>query len=226
MLVGDHQDARAGLEDRRRLGRMHQALDGAVDHEAGLRPAPPPPAPACRSPRWRRSSAPARDGDCAGVGTTTWNGRAPSRSRASSARCTLSARDCVSDRIAAVSPALHRAALEHLAERVDPLAFDAIGEHARASLGQPNSHGSLASTVGLQSAPALMVFSTTRRQSLGQNKKRRKQCISIVVSSLCRRLPLDCWASSRPSRSPQMRKPSRRMSRPSARPRSRPTPRH
>ena len=39
-----------------------------------------------------------------GVGTTTWKGRAPSRSRASSARCTLSARDCVSDRIAAVSP--------------------------------------------------------------------------------------------------------------------------
>ena len=41
-----------------------------------------------------------------GVGTTTWNGRAPSRSRASSARCTLSGRDCVSDRIAAVSPFL------------------------------------------------------------------------------------------------------------------------
>src|SRR5215831_4192271 len=41
-----------------------------------------------------------------GVGTTTWKGRAPSRRRASSARCTLSARDCVSDRIAAVSPAL------------------------------------------------------------------------------------------------------------------------
>ena len=39
-----------------------------------------------------------------GVGTTTWKGRAPSRSSASSARCTLSARDCVSDRIAAVSP--------------------------------------------------------------------------------------------------------------------------
>jgi hypothetical protein len=41
-----------------------------------------------------------------GVGTIKWNGLAPSRSRASSARCTFSARDCVSDRIAAVSPAL------------------------------------------------------------------------------------------------------------------------
>ena len=41
-----------------------------------------------------------------GVGTTTWNGRAPSRSSANSARCTFSSRDCVSDRIDAVSPRL------------------------------------------------------------------------------------------------------------------------
>jgi hypothetical protein len=41
-----------------------------------------------------------------GLGTTTWNGLAPSRSNASSARCTLSWRDCVSDRIAAQSPLL------------------------------------------------------------------------------------------------------------------------
>ena len=41
-----------------------------------------------------------------GVGTTMWNGFAPSRSSASSASCTLSWRDCVSERIAAVSPRL------------------------------------------------------------------------------------------------------------------------
>src|SRR5262245_35713140 len=41
-----------------------------------------------------------------GLGTTTWNGLAPSRSKANSARCTLSWRDCVSDRIAALSPLL------------------------------------------------------------------------------------------------------------------------
>src|SRR4051812_37024282 len=35
-----------------------------------------------------------------------WNGLAPSRSSASSASCTLSWRDCVSERIAAVSPRL------------------------------------------------------------------------------------------------------------------------
>ena len=55
----------------------------------------------------------------------------PSRSKASSARCTLSARDCVSDRIAAASPTLDRAPLEHLAERVDPFAFDAVCQHAK-----------------------------------------------------------------------------------------------
>ena len=36
MLVGDHQDTRAGFEDLRRLHRMHQALDGAIHHKAGL----------------------------------------------------------------------------------------------------------------------------------------------------------------------------------------------
>src|SRR6185436_6981227 len=41
-----------------------------------------------------------------GLGTTMWNGLAPSRSSASSASCTLSCRDCVSERIAAVSPGL------------------------------------------------------------------------------------------------------------------------
>ena len=40
------------------------------------------------------------------VGTTMWNGFAPSRKNASSARCTVTGRDCVSERIAAVSPAL------------------------------------------------------------------------------------------------------------------------
>ena len=39
-----------------------------------------------------------------GVGTTTWKGRAPIRKRASSARLTFKARDCVSDRIATSSP--------------------------------------------------------------------------------------------------------------------------
>ena len=41
-----------------------------------------------------------------GVGTTMWNGRAPMRSSASSASCTLSWRDWVSERMAAVSPFL------------------------------------------------------------------------------------------------------------------------
>ena len=36
MLVGDHQNARAGFQDFRRLRRMHQAFDGAIDHKAGL----------------------------------------------------------------------------------------------------------------------------------------------------------------------------------------------
>src|SRR5690349_18737198 len=41
----------------------------------------------------------------AGLGTTTWNGFAPSLSSASSARCTLTGRDCVSEKIATGSPA-------------------------------------------------------------------------------------------------------------------------
>src|ERR1700675_2093408 len=41
-----------------------------------------------------------------GVGTMMWNGLAPIRNRASSAKWTWSARDCVSERIAAVSPDL------------------------------------------------------------------------------------------------------------------------
>ncbi len=39
----------------------------------------------------------------AGEGTTTWNGRAPSRASASSASSTLSRRDCVSETIATSS---------------------------------------------------------------------------------------------------------------------------
>ncbi len=48
---------------------------------------------------------------CGGEGTTTWNTRAPRRCSASSVRCTLSARDWVSDRMATSSPfaTLHRA---------------------------------------------------------------------------------------------------------------------
>src|SRR4051812_49335805 len=36
MLVRDHEDAGAGLEDLRRLRRVHQALERAIDHNAGL----------------------------------------------------------------------------------------------------------------------------------------------------------------------------------------------
>ena len=36
MLVGDIENARAGFQDFRRLRRMHQPFDGAIDHEACL----------------------------------------------------------------------------------------------------------------------------------------------------------------------------------------------
>jgi len=69
-----------------------------------------------------------------GVARRCGNGLAPIRNRASSAKWMLSARDCVSERIAAVSPDFDRAALENLAERVDPFRFDAIRQHALSPL--------------------------------------------------------------------------------------------
>ena len=73
-----------------------------------------------------------------GVGTTIWNGRAPRRSSASSASCTLScARLRLREDRGGVA-ALDRARLEHLAEGVDPFSFDAVGEH-QSSSGNPCS---------------------------------------------------------------------------------------
>ncbi len=60
--------------------------------------------------RWSASLAPVeRTGagaESRGLGTTTWNARAPSRASASSASSTFTGRDWVSDRIAAASPAV------------------------------------------------------------------------------------------------------------------------
>ena len=71
VLVADHQHARAAAQDLAELGRVQQALDGAVDHEVGRREAPRSRRgcrPARReAPVERSATGPAS----AGVGTTT-----------------------------------------------------------------------------------------------------------------------------------------------------------
>ncbi len=138
VLVRDHHDAGAGLQDLRRLGRMHQAFERAIDHEAGLRRAPRRPARACRSRRWRRSSAPAPDARLRGVGTTTWNGRAPRRSKRKFRQMHVELTRLRLGENGGGVALLHRAFLEQLAEGVDPLSFDAIGQHQLSS-GNPRS---------------------------------------------------------------------------------------
>ena len=132
VLVGDHEDAGAGLEDRRRLRRVHQALDGAVDDEAGLAEG--------RNHGLKLADRLARPGRAHGHGMAVARGRQDhmegtraqpqqrqlGQMHVEGARLRLRQDRC---RVAA----LHRAALHHLAEGVDPLSLDAIGEHAGAS---------------------------------------------------------------------------------------------
>ena len=82
MLVRDHQHPRAVGEDRAQLGRVEQALDGAVDHEAGARTRRDRRAVA--GDRLRGAGRPDRApaSVAVGVGTSTTAGCAPSWRRA------------------------------------------------------------------------------------------------------------------------------------------------
>ena len=128
MLVGDHQDARAGLEDRGRLGRVHQALDRAVDHEAGLperaddrRQAADRLARAGRAHRHRMPVARRRHHDMERPRAE------PQQRELGKMHVELARLGLRQDRGGVA--ALHGASLEHLAEGVDPFSFDAVGEH-------------------------------------------------------------------------------------------------
>ena len=71
VLVADHQHARAAAQDLAELGRVQQALDGAVDHEVGRRQRGDRAAVAGQRAARRPSSAAPPGRVFAGVGTTT-----------------------------------------------------------------------------------------------------------------------------------------------------------
>ena len=172
MLVRDHEHARAALQDVGQLGRVQQALDGAVDDERRLRErahhraeALERVAGAGRAHRRRRREP---------RGRARRRGRAARRAgaSASSASSTLTGRDWVSDRIATASPGRDVAAAEDLGEAVDPLPFDSLAQHRS---GLPSGHGS---RTGLR--PAALARDVLDRQSdpPGQDTPcpRRKKC--------------------------------------------------
>ncbi len=130
VLVGDHQDAGAGLQDRRRLRRVHQAFERAVDHEARLpergddrREAADRLAGAGRAHRHRMAVARGRHHEME-------RPRAEPQQRELRQLHVERARLGLRQDGGGVA-ALDRAALEDLAEGVDPLAFDPVGQHLR-----------------------------------------------------------------------------------------------
>ena len=133
MLVGDIENARAGFENLRRLRRVHQPFDGAVDHKARL--------------LQRADHRPELLDRDAGAGGADRNHLAVARRRhhdvkgfgahpqqrefgeVNVERARLGLRQ---NRRGVAG--LDRAALENLAERIDPFCFYAIREHVLSPL--------------------------------------------------------------------------------------------
>jgi hypothetical protein len=129
MFIRYHQDARASLEDFRRLHRMHQAFDGAIDHKASLLQRRDDR----REPPDRLAGAGGADRHDLPVTRRRHNDM--KRPRAHPQQCELGEVDVERARLGLREYSrgvarFDRAALENLAKRVDPFCLDAIGQHA------------------------------------------------------------------------------------------------
>jgi len=140
MLIGNDEDAGTRLQDFRRLGRMHQSFDRAVDHKTCLlQRSDNGPEPLDRFARTRRTHR-----NDVTIARCQQNDMERSRAHAEQRQFGEMNVQFPGLRLRQNSgrvTGLNRAAFKDLAERVDPFCLDAIGQHACPPIGSCQPSG-------------------------------------------------------------------------------------